>query len=582
MATHVRTTQTGFGKNAGNIKRSLVDIDFRKGVDMGVAFDLVQTGYASAIGNFMPEHRGMTPRSGLTGFAENTKSLVTLSSIRAGWSAKDQTGTSYAYFMQKSSTAVAPRGLWFISGDAPQWKNISGGLQSDWPMDSTNSYALYDFTYMYDPNRAENIGVVTNNEDSPFYFSIGAAGDTAISAFTDGVLVNRAATVCAADDRLVFANVSGSDGRKANRVVWTVRGNPRNFTLASGAGYQDINEARGPFTKVISEGEGFLLFTETEIWRATQRRDTFAFDFNLVAPSLGLLNPRTVVSTPYGTVFVGSDYEVYAFSGNQLKPISWLEDHSRTARELRNTVEQRRMHATYDAVKRQYLLFYVSSTLLPVGEDYPMRVFVYDFATNSWWWWLMSDEIQAATTLEQRQKIVEGSSQWDEQSGTWNSQTRPWDKLGLASNIEQKIVAMVGGQTMAFSDDALADSRTSTTDTPAEIYAEWFSHGHTVPGLLHYYSRLEQAWIEYVYFPGPLGALPAHSRLSVGAPNAEIGIDLINTERSGLAYAYAPINDVDRAPIFDFYYSMDSNTSRPVFVRAQTIVSNDGEFQAST
>ena len=66
------------------------------------------------------------------------------------------------------------------------------------------------------------------------------------------------------------------------------------------------------------------------------------------------------------------------------------------------------------------------------------------------------------------------------------------------------------------------------------------------------------------------------------APGGEIGIDLSNTERSGLSYAYIPINDVDRAPVLDFNYALNSSTSRPVFVRAQTIVSNDGEFLASS
>ena len=82
-------------------------------------------------------------------------------------------------------------------GDGPDWKNPQG-TASDNTWRSTNSYAIYDATYIFDPHRAENIGVVTNGEDNPFYFDIGHDGPAALSDFTDSTLLDRAATCAAA------------------------------------------------------------------------------------------------------------------------------------------------------------------------------------------------------------------------------------------------------------------------------------------------------------------------------------------------------------------------------------------------
>ena len=68
MATHIATTKTGYGAKSGSISKSLHDIDPRRGLDLGSAFDRLQPGYSPSLTNWQPNERGMRPRSGLSGF----------------------------------------------------------------------------------------------------------------------------------------------------------------------------------------------------------------------------------------------------------------------------------------------------------------------------------------------------------------------------------------------------------------------------------------------------------------------------------------------------------------------------------
>ena len=585
MATHIQQVKVT-GARSKNIRTVLHDIDPRRGLDLGSPFDRLQPGYSPALVNWEPNERGMRPRSGLSTFYADTKSpsYTTLGGIfHHGFTASDVNGAQYAYFVQKSGNPDEPStydSVWFLSGDAPDWKSTSKWAGITWV--STNSYAIYDSTYIFDPGRAQNIGVITNNEDPPFYFDIGNADTRVLSDFTDSTLLDRAATCAAVDERLVFANVSGPDGTVGNRVLWTARGNPRNFTLAEGAGYQDINDARGPFVKIIADPDGMVLFTRTEIWRGRPRRDTFAFDFFRIAPQLGLLNPYTVVSSPFGIIFVGSDFEVYTLSGNALKPISRLPEgaRSRLRRELRLSPETRRMHAVYAPEDKRYYLFYRAGLIDSTSDDFPKQCLMYDFPTDSWWFWNLPHEVHSATNLQQRWDF-EDDTTWDDQGilhPQWREMDDIWDQTFLTRNDRNLLPLWAGGQAFHITADAPFDSGLSTGDSN-DIHCEWFSHGHHVPGAFTFYNRLEELWIEYQQV-GAAG--PQDSKLTIsGLRTRGETLSYTGAEPSGVSFLNIPIDDTNRTPQFNLDFTSHASSGTPTLIHMQAAVSNDGKYQGN-
>src|SRR5690606_35212278 len=123
------------------------------------------------------------------------------------------------------------------------------------------------------------------------------------------------------DDRLVWANIAESSSTFPQRVLWSARGQPTNYTLADGAGFADLFDLRGEIRRIARQGDRLVLYTDLETWQARIRRDDYVFDFAPLLPDQGTPYPRTLVTTPFGTFFLGRDLEVYALAGTQAVPL---------------------------------------------------------------------------------------------------------------------------------------------------------------------------------------------------------------------------------------------------------------------
>jgi hypothetical protein len=105
------------------------------------------------------------------------------------------------------------------------------------------------------------------------------------------------------DDRLVFA--SGSE------VQWSARGAPETYTTPDGGVTLLSNARGGNITGLYADGDRLLVLFRDEIWQGVKIAFPFNFDFFLLFDAVGCLAPKSAAQTPYGLVFLGTDYNLW-------------------------------------------------------------------------------------------------------------------------------------------------------------------------------------------------------------------------------------------------------------------------------
>jgi hypothetical protein len=291
----------------------------------------------------------------------------------------------------------------------------------------------------------------------------------------------------AADNRLVFANISDTSGdQHVNRVGWTRRGFFADWTLNLGAGFEDIRDMRG---KIIwlhpMDDDGFLLFTTEEIWRARPRRDVAAFDFNPISREVSCPYPLTIQTTVAGITFLGKDFEVWNIRGNQLVAMGKrqgapTEENSRVQGFIRDNFKNPlRSFGVSVTQEKRYELFYTA------GDDfnsngYATRSLTYDFDADSWMLQAYNEEYSFGMDFVSAGLIAD-NAQWDDAVGNWNSQTSTWDEYGISIKYQPTIRRPLMFSSRATMSqpyrDRTADSMGST------IVSEWRSGGLRHPDI---------------------------------------------------------------------------------------------------
>jgi hypothetical protein len=307
-----------------------------------------------------------TPRSGLSSFT-------------TGVPTQTITGAElFDVFGNAVVTSVSTKQISILPVVTGTWSTLSR-LGTSFSM---NSQDQVDLTYVNDLANDRNLGIITNGIDTPKFFHISENATTWSNYTASYSLLSRARTVTVADERLVFANTANLNEIFPTRIVWSVRGAPKNFTIASGAGFADPSEMRGVILKLVQDQEGFVILTNLEIWRARPRRDNFAFDFIRLTKEISCPFPKTAVSTPIGVIFLGSDFDVYAIQGSQIKPLG-LDDRPDDAGErvsrIQNFIKDNiasgdAAWAVYNVNQRRYELYLAGG-----------RALYYDVVTGSWW-----------------------------------------------------------------------------------------------------------------------------------------------------------------------------------------------------
>lgn len=484
---HIRQTQFGFPQRFRKQRRSVAQGRFADGVHTGVN-SIFAAPYSPSCDNLIAKDGAAFPRPGLGSFTTS----IPIDTV-AGDELFDVFGNAVTAAVSANTISIMP----VVTG---LWSTLSRlGTKL-----SATSKDIVDLTYVNDLANDINLGIVVNGVDTPKFFDVRADALTwsDFTAASGGAnsLLSRARTVTVANERLVFANTADTApaGVFPTRIVWSVRGAPKNFTIASGAGFADPSEMRGQILKLLQDQEGFVILTNLEIWRARPRPDNFAFDFIRLTKEISCPFPKTAVSSPIGVIFLGSDFDVYAIQGAQIKPLGLDErpdDAGERVSRIQNFVEDNigdgdAAWATYNINDRRYELHLADG-----------RALFYDVLTGSWWPQTFPFALTHGFEITDPEAYANQSSTWDEDDGLWDDDQGRWDDLLLSRPPVESRKVMVFTDTDIY---RMEPDFETDTDNALTFTCKWNSP--PARASLRNLQDVRGAWIDYTTNPAFSGS----------------------------------------------------------------------------
>jgi hypothetical protein len=526
----IRISKFGSGFNARSLRQpeARVEIfDPTRGVHVGEPPQDLAPGFTPEARNFVHEGGWMTPRSGLSRYGAFTFG----DAVTGGFEAFDLEGKSHLF-------AMTPSQVGYINEDGASWSTLSyvrgNTLASDdAPSAASNQY--WSGTHLYDSAGDRMIAVFTQPMNFPKFTEL-APSIATFSDFTFAFsLLSKAEVVASFNDRFVWSNTQNGEGERfPQRVVWSARNLPTNYTIADGAGFEDLLNMRGRITALVPDGDTLIVFGEEEIWRARPRFDAYVFDFYPVTQALGCPYPQTIARIPGGVIFLARDFEVYLLAGNQLQPLGPTEPGaaSRIQPLLRRTLARgERAWAVYNSAQRRYELHYPESST----SGYPERALYFSLDNGSWWPQRFSHELSFG--FEGRD--TGAGLTWDALDQTWDSLDASWDLAGSGMTQRTKIAFGSAGT-------AYRQLSTQTTDDGTAIDCRWRSHA---------LNSRDQLRFDQLYEVNIEADVPSASSMSVMVSD-DLGASFVDgfamaLSASSITNAFAPVWVTARAPQFE-------------------------------
>lgn len=524
------------------------------GLHAGVAPSNLPAGFTPKAQNFESGPGYITPRSGLSAFKSYSFGAPVLGAIENF----DHLGNGFAWASSVSTMALL----------VDEWSTLSvitttelNGAKIDVTA-SASSRELFDATNIYNKDTDRYMTIFSNNSDWMGWFSV-ETSSTTWSTFTwcetlSGTKYAR--SLEAINDRLVLFNSTDTLGVNfPTRIMWSARGGPTDFLLANGAGFEDKLAMQGEGQKVIRFRDFLLLFTDLEIWRAQPTLDDYAFRFTRVSDTIGCPYPHTIVSTPQGVIFLGSDREVYITNGGIPQPLGSVGGGgpSRIQSTLNGVFSDfngRRAWATYNQKARRYEL-----NIPTPGDQFPTEAFWYDIDEQTWFPQVYVHELSFGINITNPTTPI----LWSDVPATWTSVSSSWD-------------AMVSGspdrQSMAFSSlgSVFRSFATQTTDDGTAIDARWKSHGLRTSDAMAK-AALSEVWLDYESDSASSATVFVGSVRS----GADLGEGTAVSLRSTDVPTFVPTWAVDSTPAFEIRIS---DGGRPRFSRFQVQLQDAGKF----
>lgn len=442
----------------------------------------LSAGFSPTVHNFTPDVDGwITPRSGLSKFGTYDFGGAVL-------------GAAEVFDIEGRSCVFAPssRSLSFLHPQNQTWSALSyvPGTVASAFTDGAVSGTSTDYfrtISIFEQSGERFIGVTSNGTNAVKFFSTSST-NAIYSDFTwlDSLdSMQKASDVASINDRLVFANLENSNGtRYPTRVLWSSRGDPLDFAIASGAGFEDLMDMRGSIQRILKFRDFLVIFTEYEIWRATPTFDDYAFRFDIIADNVGCPYPNTVVATPLGIVFMEHDREVWITDGVTVAPLgpNGLEGPSRIKTILRDdAVNLERTWATYNYTSNRYELYYVASES---SQGFPTRALWLDLHKRSWWPQRFAYELSSGVDFYDVADMVT----YDEVEDTYDSVSLEYDGYDVAQKNRRVNVFTSDGSALRF-------LSTQTNDVGRVIDARWRSAGMKDASARQ--KHLTEIWTEY-------------------------------------------------------------------------------------
>jgi hypothetical protein len=320
----------------------------------------------------------------------------------------------------------------------------------------------WDFTQVYQAERDENIAIGAAGSYQSMYCTMSDA--TVFSTLTGAP---RAKYVTSLNDYVVAFNIREGANDYVQRVIWNDRGSASSWTGGL-AGFEDLLSMKGQGTRVVTQDNQLILFSDTEIWRGVQRDYPFTWAFGQLDASRGCPYSWSIAQTPIGLIFLGKDYQVYLLpkGGGVSQPIG-----QKLHRQIRTTIDRpERSWAVYDNTNSQYQLYY------PVkgGSGYPQRAVYLDINSGSWAPQSF-DRLSGGISLTRGVEITVSSSAttWGglQAAGiTWANLNMSWAELAGTSE-ERAILTGSSNGTLYY----LNSNATSDNGTP--VQSRWLSSG---------------------------------------------------------------------------------------------------------
>lgn len=334
--------------------------------------------------------------------------------VTGGWEFQDTLNNRFP--VVSGTTTLA----WFSTGSWSRLSYVSSFGLNDPPAGSATSY--WDATQVYDAFQDQNIAILANGS----YQSLGCwqSNTTVFSTLTGAP---RAKFVTAYDNYLLAFNIrSPIDADLVQRVQWNDRGSASSWTGGL-SGFEDLLAMRGQGTRIVTQDNRVILFSDAEIWQGSPSNFPFVFRFEPLDRSVGCPYSWTIADTPRGLIFLARNLQAYLLpkGGGVAAPIG-----QRLYRTIRESIDApERAWALYDPGTDQYQLYYP----IQGGTGLPQRAVYLNMTEGSWA--PQSFDVTSGGLSLTRGFAVTGLAQsssatsWDGAGAagfTWNNVNRTW------------------------------------------------------------------------------------------------------------------------------------------------------------
>src|SRR3990167_7562295 len=281
--------------------------------------DRVGWGKWPQMNNMLVKDGLLQPRSCLSRFdipegpGGGSRSLLNSDVPLYEFTARSRTGPE-VLFMVSAGTLIQ-----FTVESGSSWTRVTGPAFDSITTKNLGLYqGFYDHTELWVESDSTKYAILTQWLELPKKIPVVQTIPGQASLISSFLSVSSYARFCKVhDERLVFFAERAEGGQNREyRVRWSVRGSGLSFQ-EEGSGFQDLESMKGLASGLLTYGNELLLFTTEQIWRATARKDAYAFDFAPLVENVGCINPHTIKLTPKGPIFLGSDLRHYILQENR-------------------------------------------------------------------------------------------------------------------------------------------------------------------------------------------------------------------------------------------------------------------------
>lgn len=342
---------------------------------------LLDTASSASMSNFIPLDGYLAPRSRSSSIGTNIFSFqgvtaiteyTTVAGVPILWASNgtyhqfwNGFGFSVASFV--SSNGIGSLATLFPTGSANQefWDSVPAYTSTN------NDISLVMAGQSFDTLLAGAVPVGTNA--ASFSYLTGAPRTKAVGSFNDYTLAWNTWEGHYSQYTMHFPQ----------RVRWSDRGDPSNWTTGL-SGFEDLLSMPGSGTKITTQDERMILFTDRAMWYGVLASYPAQFQFGSLDPEVGCPYPRTIVHTPEGLVFMDQATnirrlpKIYGLPEIISAPVReilqaniWAQDSDALTPNFGAT------WATYDPTTRLYWLFLKCS-------DLQIRAFTLNLRTGVW------------------------------------------------------------------------------------------------------------------------------------------------------------------------------------------------------